>query len=31
MKRFVSPTLALAALGVASFVGKMKLLGFFQG
>ena len=31
MKRFMSPTLVLAALGVASFLGKVKFLGFFQG
>jgi hypothetical protein len=31
MKRFVSPTLVLAALGVASVLGKVKLFGFFQG
>lgn len=31
MKRFVSPTLVLVTLAVASFLGKLKFLGFFQG
>jgi hypothetical protein len=31
MKRLISPSLLLAALAVASFLGKLKFLGFFQG
>jgi hypothetical protein len=31
MLRLLSPTALLAALSVASFLGKLKPLGFFQG
>jgi hypothetical protein len=31
MKRILTPTLVLAALSVASVLGKLKFLGFFQG